>query len=308
MRDKTGSARDGLPIHRGEVFGIRLHDGAFQDLDLAILADIMSFHFTPHSSLTRRLTLITVALAALTSACGSAGDTESDSSTIDSVAPTTTAPPSNSTEPTNSEPAAGVDMRGLRYCEILFLNMSETGLVAEVYNTYPLNDCPPDQWQSLDMAAIAVEAGVPLALANGPRFWLMNTVAKPDRSEIVTKDFGGISMNRYARVEIGKPDTVGQPYSPQAVDRRSSFTFYGGQTVYTLIATDGTEYIMQSWSQQSDATLTEDALANLGTRLQLPEGWQFVSRVLSEDLIVDTTETVAYVLQDEFMNSYSRLA
>jgi hypothetical protein len=77
--------------------------------------------------------------------------------------------------------------------------------------------------------------------------------------------------------------------------------------VFILIAADGTEYVMQSWSQQRDATLTEDALVNLGTRLQLPEGWQFVSRVLSEDLIVDTTETLAYVLQDEFMNSYSRL-
>lgn len=267
----------------------------------------MSLPYTSSGHSPRRLALITFALIALSSACSSTDEAVIGSAVSDSTAPTTMSPPTESVAPVESEPTVGADMRGLRYCEILFLSMAETGLIAEVYNTYPLNDCPPDQWQSLDVAAIALEAGVPLALANGPRYWLMDSVSKPDRSEIVTKEFGGISMNRYARVEVGTPDTVGQPYSPQAVDRRSSFTFKAGQTVFTLIADDGTEYVMQSWSQQRDATLTEGDLAGLGTRLQLPEGWQFVSRTLSEDLVVDTTNTLAQVLQDELMNSYSRI-
>jgi hypothetical protein len=262
-------------------------------------------------SLPIRLGAIAIVFAGTLSACGTSGEAINDSTStpIDTGAPLTTESPTDSPTEQIIDPwtTPGENMRGLRYCEILFLNRSETGLVAEVYNTYPLNQCPDETWQALDMAAIALAEGVPLAIANGPRFWLMDRVAKPDRSEIVTKDFGGISMNRYARVEVGNPETVGRPYSPQAVDRRSSFAFNAGPTVYMLIAADGTEYIMQSWSQQRDATLTEDELANLGTRLQLPEGWQFVSRVLSEDLVVDTTQTLAYVFQDELMNSYSRL-
>jgi hypothetical protein len=254
-------------------------------------------------SLPIRFGAFAIVFAGALSACGTSGEAVKDSSStpITSGAPLTTDSPAEQTLDPWTTP--GENMRGLRYCEILFLSMSENGLVAEVYNTYPLNQCPDEVWQALDTAAIAQAEGVPLAIANGPRFWLMDRVAKPDRSEIVTKDFGGIEMNRYAQVVVGTPDSVGVPYSPQAVDRRSSFSFNAGQTVYTLITADGTEYIMQSWSQQRDASLTEDALANLGTRLDLPDGWQFVVRILSEDLVVDTTETFAQVLQDELMNS-----
>ena len=37
----------------------------------------------------------------------------------------------------------------------------------------------------------------------------------------------------------------------------------------------------------------------------MPEGWTYRSRVLTEDLIIDTTTTTATVLQDEFENSYT---
>lgn len=196
-------------------------------------------------------------------------------------------------------------MRGLRYCEILLLSRSEAGLVAEVYNTYPLNDCPVDSWTDLDPAAIAAEAGVPLALTNGPRFWLMDSVEKADPESVVTREFGGLAMNRYAQVVIGAPETAGQPYSPQSVDRKAIFTFQAGQTIYVLTSIDGSAYVMQSWSQQRDPSLTEADLAALGDRLALPEGWTYSSRVLTEDLVVDTTSRPAQVLQDELMNSYS---
>lgn len=198
-------------------------------------------------------------------------------------------------------------MRGLRYCEILLLSRNDSGLVAEVYNTYPLNDCPEDLWTALDTAAIAESAGVPFALANGPRYWLMDNVEKADRDTITTEEFGGLAMNRYAQVVIGDPETVGQPYSPQAVDRKSRFTFLAGQRVFILTATEGTEYVMQSWSRQRDPSLTEATLVALASRLQLPAGWTYTSRVLSTDLVVDTTSEPAQVLQDELMNSYSRI-
>lgn len=234
-------------------------------------------------------------LITLVTACGSSGDA-SESTAIASTGLETT-----------TTTAAGRDMRGLRYCEILLLSRSDAGLVAEVYNTYPLNDCPPDLWNSLDTAAIAVAAGVPFALANGPRFWLMDAVDKADRSTITTQEFGGLAMNRYARVVIGNPETVGRPYSPQSVDRKSRFTFLAGRTVFVLTAEDGTEYVMQSWSRQRDPALSENDLTSLGSRLQLPPGWTFASRVLADDLVVDTTSEPAQVLQDELLNSYSRI-
>jgi hypothetical protein len=54
-----------------------------------------------------------------------------------------------------------------------------------------------------------------------------------------------------------------------------------------------------------DPTMAEESLVSLGTRLALPNGWGYRTRVLSEELVVDTTNSMATVLQDEFENSYT---
>jgi hypothetical protein len=37
----------------------------------------------------------------------------------------------------------------------------------------------------------------------------------------------------------------------------------------------------------------------------MPEGWTYRVRTLEEELVVDTTRTIATVLQDEFEHSYT---
>ncbi len=211
---------------------------------------------------------------------------------------------SNASTTTSDRP----DMRGKRYCEILLVSPGADGLTAEVFNTYPLNDCPPTEWESLDTKAIAKTEGVPIAFANGPRFWLMNDVEKADTSDVFEKTFGTIAMNRYANVFIGKPADVAKPYLPHAVNRRAAFTFNKGETIYTLRSADGKTYVMQSWSQQVDPTLVESGLSSLGDRLKLPTGWSFTPVVLADDFVVETRSEDAQVLQDELRNSYSYVA
>jgi hypothetical protein len=62
---------------------------------------------------------------------------------------------------------------------------------------------------------------------------------------------------------------------------------------------------MQALCIGVDPTITEASLADLGGRLDMPEGWTYRTRILDEELVVDTTATVATVLQDEFENSYT---
>ncbi len=64
---------------------------------------------------------------------------------------------------------------------------------------------------------------------------------------------------------------------------------------------------MQAYCVDIDATLNQTTLDQLGGRLQLPEGWTYTTRVLDEELIVDTTHRPATVLQDEFNNTYTLL-
>ena len=49
----------------------------------------------------------------------------------------------------------------------------------------------------------------------------------------------------------------------------------------------------------------QDNLATLGERLSMPEGWSYRSRILDEELVVDTTGQMATVIQDEFENTYT---
>lgn len=87
---------------------------------------------------------------------------------------------------------------GKRYGEVLLVRMSEQGPEAEVYNTFPLNDCPAELWTRLDAAAIAAEHHAVAALLNGPRYWAMSRIEKDGGTTRERKTFGGIEMLKQA--------------------------------------------------------------------------------------------------------------
>lgn len=196
-------------------------------------------------------------------------------------------------------------LRGLRYGEVILVRAHGDRLLASVYNTFPLNDCPAELWDALDTAVIAGEHDSLVAILNGPRHWLMDFIGVDytDPGEIHV--FGGLQMFQRATIDITERGLSGGPYSPVHVDRKALFGFDAGSTVYELIGPDGARYVMQAWSRQVDPTLDETGLVGLADRLALPEGWAYRSRVLETELLVDTRERLATVLQDELQNSYS---
>jgi len=122
--------------------------------------------------------------------------------------------------------------------------------------------------------------------------------------EPVFRDFNGLTMRRIATLDLGtNPAAV--PYSERHVNRGAIFFFDAGKTVYELVAPDGKAYVMQAYCIGVDPTLTEDALPGLGDRLALPEGWTYRTRVLDEELVVDTSASLATVVQDELENTYT---
>lgn len=200
-------------------------------------------------------------------------------------------------------PGQSGDVFAKRYGEVLLVRMTSTGPVAAVYNTFPLNDCPAELWDALDAEAIARENDAVAALLNGPRYWLMSSIAKDSPGPQPTKSFGGIEMIEQATVQLTSVNP--QPYSINLVDRRAVFTFAAGRPVFELIDIDGRRWVMQTYSQVTDKKLSFDDLPNLSSRLKLPEGWRYESRTLTSPLTVDTTSRDAQVLQDDLTNSYS---
>ena len=197
------------------------------------------------------------------------------------------------------------DMRGVRYGEVLAVYLRDHGLEAEVFGTQLLNDCPQELWETLDAETIAAEMGAIMVKLNGPRHWTLDGFGtKLQPMEPIMREFNGIMMRRIAVVELGPEPKLG-PYNPMKVNRQAVFFFDAGQTVHELVDPDGLAYVMQALCIGVDPTMSVESLDTLGERLAMPEGCTYRSRVLTEDLIVDTTATIATVLQDEFENSYT---
>ena len=197
------------------------------------------------------------------------------------------------------------NMRGVRYGEVLAMFLRDTGLEAEVYGTQMLNDCPQEQWQTLDADVIAKEMGAVFAKLNGPRYWLLDGLGtKVAVVEPVFRDFNGITMRRIAVVNLGADYSPGS-YVERKINRGAVFFWDAGKKVYELVNPDGLTFVMQARCIGVDPTLSEESLDTLGDKLSLPAGWSYRVRVLSEELVVDTTAHVATVLQDEFENTYT---
>jgi hypothetical protein len=196
------------------------------------------------------------------------------------------------------------DTRGQRYGEILVVKNGDEGLVAEVYNSYTLNECPQELWDGLDLADIAQSEGAMAAVANGPRYWLVDSIEKTGPPAPDVRDFGGILMGRAAVLNLGTAGFDPSPYNERRVARTALFSFAADSMVYELTDPDGPVYVMQSWCTSVDAGLKESDLATLGERLHPPEGWTYSSRRLAQKLDVMTATEDAVVLQDDLKNSY----
>jgi len=207
---------------------------------------------------------------------------------------------------TNTAPQRLIDnMRGVRYGEVLAMFLRDTGLEAEVYGTQMLNDCPQELWETLDADAIAKDMGAVFVKLNGPRYWLLDGLgSKVAVVDPVFRDFNGIQMRRIATIPLGADFAAGA-YVVRNVNRGAVFFFDAGKTVYELVDPDGRALVMQARCIGIDPNMTEESLANLGERLALPEGWSYRTRVLETELVVDTSETLATVVQDEFENTYT---
>jgi haloalkane dehalogenase len=190
------------------------------------------------------------------------------------------------------------DLRGNRYCEILV----EYDDATEVWGTQGLNRCPQADWEQLDFKEIQLSNNANSIIANGPRYFVVNGSEGMVLPEEETRFFGNIEMQKLATVKID--DT--KNYVENFVSRDNVWVFDKGEEIYSLIDKDGNEYVMQSYSLIVDKTLEESDLSNLGSKLSLPDGWKFTSRVLDAELLAPANG-MAIVIKDDLGNSYQKL-
>jgi hypothetical protein len=196
-------------------------------------------------------------------------------------------------------------MRGVRYGEVLPIFLRDDGLHAEVYGTQMLNDCPQELWEKLDADVIAKQMGAVFVKLNGPRQWVLDGLGtKVAPVEPVLREFGGIMFRRIATLHLGDKPGAGA-YNENKINRGAVFYWDAGKPVFELVNPAGKAYVMQALCMGVDPTMSQESLPTLGARLAVPTGWSYRMRVLTEELVVDTTSTIATVLQDELENSYT---
>ena len=199
-------------------------------------------------------------------------------------------------------------LRNLRYCEVLYGKRHLGTLTVKVFNTQGLNACPEALWKALDVKVIEKKNDASFVRLNGPRYWTMDEIkAAGKTAQDVIENFGGIEMSLRATLDVGiKRQLAGtQFFVPNVVNRNTAFIYKSGTPIYQLTSPQGQIYIMQSYSQIADPNLSMNDLAQLAARLKLPDGWKYTAKTLTQDLVLQA-QGKAYVIQDNFYNSYQR--
>jgi len=202
---------------------------------------------------------------------------------------------------------AGMGVRNIRYCEILPVVVKDKKLVASVYNTLGLNDCPTDAWKAMDVAAIKKQFNAVEVLMNGPRFWMMDQIIGNGASasgEPVM--IGGLGFIKRAETVLTLSSLKSVPYQERNIERETQYMFEAGKPVYELVSPEGYTYVMQTYAQLVDTKLSMEDLPALGSRLKLPTGWKYQEVMLDKTLVL-TANGVAHLVQDDFENSYQRI-
>ena len=213
--------------------------------------------------------------------------------------------------PTYSLPT---EFRDYQYCEYLVnIPTQPSATDRPIFNTTGWNPC---NGQTLNPTNIVNDyntqypAGNPTVLPNGaasvtvnyPRAWVYDNAIQstPDTSLYlisggVTAGFGGFNTSPSQGI-----------YSPGIVGRTTTWIYDANTLIFQLIDPDANVYVMQSYAQFIDTSLTYADLQDIDymvPRLELPTGWTYQVLELSQEFD-NIANNDAQVLQDKLGNSY----
>jgi hypothetical protein len=152
-------------------------------------------------------------------------------------------------------------VRNARYCEIIPVARSGFHLVATVYNTLGLNDCPAAVWDKITEAEMKKRFGAIKVLLNGPRHFVMDKIVAGGSTAAGEKiDAGGLELTERASIDLDLFGMRSEHYRERTIDRDTRYVFEAGKPVFLLVAPDGTRYAMQAYAQMIDKSLSYEDL------------------------------------------------
>jgi hypothetical protein len=190
--------------------------------------------------------------------------------------------------------------RNMRFCEMLVVKPAGV----EIYNTTGVSECPAPLWNDLNRRKLRRQFHALKVEKNGPHFWMMDsqTVSFGTKAS-----FGGIDARWVARLPLLtalEAANGSKPYKVFNPKKTQRMVYSKGKPVYELVDPDGNVYVLQAHEERFPI----DSLAKLGEQLKLPKGWQFRTRELTEDLVLDLKpDQTIYAVGDEFHQYWTRI-
>lgn len=191
-----------------------------------------------------------------------------------------------------------------RYCEIFTVSMPDPpNFSVDVYNTVGLSDCPPEQWDSVDFTAVKEETGSLAAVPNGPRRWLIDTIANGKAGVPLT--IGGLEMRHVAVLTV--PSLSPSPYTEMKIARTTTWVFNKGRKVHFIVSPEGSKYALQAYTTNIDKTLRAKNLDSLGSNegMAMPEGWAYRTIKLKKQLRLKAPG-MATIMRDGLGGTYQK--
>jgi hypothetical protein len=216
---------------------------------------------------------------------------------------------------------SGENMHGKHHAEVLIMKRSAQGAGGEgdYFNSLGVIDDIPDdefdaRFRALDPDALRSQHGGDAVRFNGPRRFLADRFTAEAFDGGRLSELGGIPMHKYGTFVVPDFDAfiAGKqtPYRETVSRRTTTWFFDAGTQVYELLDPEGVVFVMQSASLMVDPRNTIDRLPTLGSRLSLPEAWQFRVRVLTEELVMRAAyddDPPNTIVLDELENNYQRV-
>jgi hypothetical protein len=199
------------------------------------------------------------------------------------------------------------NLTGVRYCEYLLTCITPDGPKTNVYFTTGLNNetNPMDtcaNFVETNAEQIKAEYGVAGVFKNGTRGWLFGSVEVPTG---VVRDFQGVKAVWESTLQADPSALKTTPYHPAVVARDSKIVFPAGKPLFILNdPIENSSWVMKSWSEIVDHTLSYENLPVLGEKLKLPVGWSYHVYTPDEDFVISAINGDAHIIQDELLNTY----
>ncbi len=197
------------------------------------------------------------------------------------------------------------DMRNMPFCEIEVV--AGFPPLVNFENTTGASDCPPDKFDAIDTKELTKAIGADWIILNPRRHWTMDQAWLYNIGD--TYDFAGVKATWMGSVRpLDFLKAAAGEYQPFETNRASKYLYEKGKPVYLLTPPDKqVVFVMQSWTDHVDSTLSEGKLPELGTILKLPKGWTFSVKTLDQDLTIAPSAPgyTAHSLVDNLKNVYA---